>query len=60
MWWELDAFTACLEEKGVIVYGNDFCSYTGKQLNDFGSSEKHLNYVKCINNEGKYLFADSN
>lgn len=48
---EYDDFAKCLTEKGAIVYGNDFCSYTGKQLNFFGKSEKYLNYVKCIDNQ---------
>jgi len=46
-----DEFAECLNEKGVIVYGNDFCQYTAKQLNFFGKSKENLNYVKCIDNE---------
>lgn len=46
-----DTFAKCLSEKNVIVYGNDFCQYTGKQLNMFGNSEKYLKYVKCANNK---------
>jgi len=49
---EFDDFAKCLTEKGAIIYGNDYCSYTIKQLNFFGKSQKLLNYVKCINNEG--------
>lgn len=45
---EYDDFAKCLTERGVVVYGNDFCSYTGKQLNYFGNSERYLNYVKCV------------
>lgn len=48
---QYDTFAKCLTEKGAIVYGNDFCSYTAKQLNYFGKSDKHLNYVKCAENE---------
>lgn len=48
---EYDGFATCLTEKGVVVYGNDFCSYTGKQLNYFGKSDKYLNYVKCADEE---------
>ena len=48
---QYDDFTNCLAEKGVVIYGNDFCQYTGKQLNWFGNSEKYLKYVKCINNK---------
>ena len=46
-----DDFAKCLSEKGAVVYGNDFCSYTNKQLNYFGKSDKYLNYVKCAENE---------
>lgn len=48
---DYDSFASCLTEKGVVVYGNDFCSYTGKQLNYFGKSEKELNYIKCTDNQ---------
>ena len=46
-----DEFANCLTEKGVIVYGNDFCQYTIQQLNYFGKSQKYLNYVRCTDNE---------
>ena len=46
-----DGFAKCLTEKGAVVYGNDYCSYTAKQLNFFGKSKEHLNYIKCIENE---------
>lgn len=46
-----DDFASCLTEKGAIIYGNDFCQYTNKQLNFFGNSDKYLKYVKCIENE---------
>lgn len=49
---KFDDFANCLKEKGVIMYGNDFCSFTIKQLNFFGKSQKHINYIKCIDNEG--------
>jgi hypothetical protein len=48
---EYDDFAKCLTEKEVVVYGNDFCSFTGKQLNYFGKSEKYLDYVKCTGNQ---------
>lgn len=48
---DYDEFAKCLTEKDVIVYGNDFCSYTTNQLGYFGKSKKFLNYVKCVNNE---------
>lgn len=47
---DYDGFAKCLTEKGAVVYGNDYCQYTNKQLNFFGKSAKYLNYVKCIDN----------
>ncbi len=47
---QYDEFAKCLTENNVIMYGNDFCSYTTKQLNFFGKSKQYLNYVKCIDN----------
>ncbi len=47
---QYDEFAKCLTENGVVVYGNDFCTYTTKQLNFFGKSKQYLNYVKCVDN----------
>lgn len=46
-----DEFAQCLTEKGAVVYGNDYCQYTNKQLNFFGNSKKYLNYVRCADNK---------
>lgn len=48
---EYNDFAKCLSEKGAVVYGNDFCSYTVRQLNFFGKSKEFLNYVKCYDNQ---------
>jgi len=48
---EYDDFAKCLKEKGVVIYGNDYCEYTMKQLGFFGKSREYLNYVKCIDNK---------
>lgn len=48
---KFDDFASCLSDKGAIVYGNDFCSYTAKQLNYFGKSKRNLDYVKCIDEQ---------
>ena len=45
-----DDFAKCLAEKNAVVYGNDFCSYTTRQLNLFGNSKKYLKYIKCADN----------
>ncbi len=46
-----DDFAKCLTEKGAVIYGNDYCQYTNKQLGFFRKSQKYLNYVKCIDNK---------
>ena len=48
---KFNEFAKCLTEKGAVVYGNDFCSYTAKQLNYFGNSQVYLNYTKCIDHK---------
>ncbi len=48
---QYDDFAKCLTDKNIVVYGNDYCSYTNKQLNFFGKSKKYLNYIKCVDNE---------
>lgn len=48
---QYDEFAKCLNEKQVVIYGNDFCQYTTRELNFFGNSDKYLNYVKCIENK---------
>ena len=42
-----DDFADCMKEKGAVIYGNDFCSYTQRQKTYFGKSFKRLNYVRC-------------
>lgn len=46
-----DEFAKCLTEKGAVIYGNDYCSYTNSQMGYFGKSKKYLNYVKCSENQ---------
>lgn len=48
---QYDKFAKCLSDNGVVVYGNDHCSYTIQNLNFFGKSKKYLNYVKCVENK---------
>jgi hypothetical protein len=47
---EFDEFAKCLTKKGAVIYGNDYCQYTNKQLNWFGKSKRYLDYIKCIDN----------
>ena len=39
-----DGFAKCLTEKGVVMYGEDWCQYTNAQKGMFGKSFKHINY----------------
>ena len=48
---QYNEFAKCLTERGAVIYGNDFCQYTAKQLNYFGKSKEYLNYIKCIDNK---------
>ncbi|MBS3155467.1 thioredoxin domain-containing protein [Candidatus Woesearchaeota archaeon] len=48
---QYDEFAKCMTEKGAVIYGNDFCSYTNKQMNFFEKSKKYLNYIKCAENK---------
>jgi len=48
---QYDDLAKCLTEKGAIIYGNDFCQFTARQLNSFGKSERYLKYVKCAANQ---------
>lgn len=48
---QYDDFAKCLTEKNAVVYGNDFCGYTQKQIGWFGKSKKYLNYVRCTDNK---------
>lgn len=43
----LDAFTRCLSEKGVIMYGADWCSHCQSEKKKFGASFQYVSYVEC-------------
>jgi glutaredoxin len=52
IWWKslpgkYDNFAKCLNEKGAIMYGTDWCSYCKNQKNLFGRSFEFVNYVNC-------------
>jgi hypothetical protein len=40
-----DGFAKCLSDKGVVMYGEDWCPYTNAQKGMFGKSFKHIDYV---------------
>ncbi len=45
-----DRLAQCLKDKGAVIYGNEWCQYTQRQKDLFGSSFSRLNYVVCDEN----------
>ena len=48
---KIDAFSKCLAEKKIVIYGNDWCHFTQGQMHMFGAASKNLNYVVCDKNK---------
>ena len=42
-----NTFAQCLTEKGIVMYGTEWCSHCQNQKKAFGSSFKFVNYVDC-------------
>jgi len=42
-----DTFAKCLTEKGVTMYGTEWCSHCQNQKKEFGKSFQYINYVDC-------------
>lgn len=42
-----DVFAQCLTEKGVVMYGADWCPHCQNQKKLFGSSFQYVAYVEC-------------
>jgi len=42
-----DALAKCLTEKGVKMYGADWCQHCKNQKAAFGSSFQYVDYVEC-------------
>lgn len=43
----LDGFAMCLTDKGVKMYGADWCPHCQNQKKAFGSSFKFIDYTRC-------------
>lgn len=41
------AFAMCLAEKGVVMYGSDWCSHCQAQKRRFGTAFKYVVYENC-------------
>ena len=46
----VDSFAQCLTEKGVVMYGAEWCSHCQNQKKLFGDSFRFINYVDCDKN----------
>ena len=44
---QYDTFAQCLTEKGVKMYGTEWCSHCKNQKAAFGSSFQYVDYVDC-------------
>ncbi len=44
---KLDRFAQCLAEKGITMYGAEWCPHCQNQKNLFGNSFRFILYVEC-------------
>lgn len=51
----LDNFAQCLTDKGVIMYGANWCSHCQNEKKAFGNSFSKVNYVECPKDPKKCL-----
>jgi|SRR3989344_3497585 len=54
---EYDEFAKCLSERGVKMYGTNWCPHCKTQKEIFGKSFRHVDYVNCDYNMNKCLDA---
>lgn len=52
---ELDAFARCLSEKGIVMYGAEWCQYCQAEKKEFGDSFRLVSYVECPKNPKECL-----
>ncbi|MEK7589210.1 MAG: hypothetical protein AAB479_01080 [Patescibacteria group bacterium] len=57
---ELDAFAQCLAEKGITMYGADWCPHCQNEKKAFGDSFRLVPYVECPDDPQKCLAAGIN
>jgi hypothetical protein len=48
---EYDEFAQCLTEKGVKMYGTEWCSHCKNQKAMFGTSFQYVDYIDCDKNK---------
>lgn len=44
---DLSVFAQCLTERGIVMYGAEWCSHCKSQKALFGDSFKYVKYVEC-------------
>ncbi len=47
---QYDSFAICLAEKGLTMYGADWCSHCQAEKTAFGNSFQYVPYVECPDN----------
>ncbi|MBI2052610.1 MAG: hypothetical protein HYT38_02990 [Candidatus Sungbacteria bacterium] len=52
---QLDEFAQCLSDKGIIMYGAEWCSHCQAQKELFDQSFRYINYVECPQDPQKCL-----
>jgi hypothetical protein len=53
----LDVFAECLAEKGITMYGADWCPHCKNEKNAFGESFRLIPYVECPEEPQKCIAA---
>ena len=53
----LDAFAQCLSERGVVMYGADWCPHCQNEKKAFGDSFRLVSYVECPDDPKRCLAA---
>lgn len=51
----LDVFAQCLRDKGITMYGAEWCSHCQAEKTRFGESFRFVPYVECSNEPQKCL-----
>ena len=54
---DYDNFSQCLTEKGVKMYGTEWCSHCKNQKKTFGNSFQYIDYIDCDENKNECLKA---
>lgn len=57
---ETDAFAQCLADKGITMYGADWCPHCQNEKKAFGDSFRLVPYVECPDDPQKCLAAGIN